>query len=90
MSMHSLNQAELPVNQNANNDVEPIAAGNIANNQITILDGTNGINAIQSRHIGTVERGFVLIECYRLKEKLSFDKRDMQLLFQAFPSILRF
>jgi hypothetical protein len=39
--------------------------------------------AIHSRHIGTIEQGFVIIECYRLKEKLSFDKRDMQLLFQV-------
>ncbi|KAH7695254.1 RGC/RGC protein kinase, partial [Aphelenchoides avenae] len=38
---------------------------------------------LRSRQLATIEQGFVIVEPYKLKEKIAFDKRDMQLLFQA-------
>uniref|UniRef100_A0A914GU92 guanylate cyclase n=1 Tax=Globodera rostochiensis TaxID=31243 RepID=A0A914GU92_GLORO len=37
---------------------------------------------IYTRKIATIEQSFVIIESFRLREKLSFDKKDTQLLFQ--------
>ncbi|KAL3076301.1 hypothetical protein niasHS_013572 [Heterodera schachtii] len=36
---------------------------------------------IYSRKIATIEQSFVIVESFRLREKLSFNKRDTQLLF---------
>lgn len=43
---------------------------------------TNIRDLLKRRRLATIEQGFVIVETYKLKEKLSFDKRDMQLLFQ--------
>lgn len=38
---------------------------------------------LRSRQLATIDQGFVIIEPYQLREKLVFDKRDMQILFQV-------
>lgn len=35
------------------------------------------------RQVATIEQAFVIIEPYKLKEKLIFDKNDMNWLFQV-------
>ncbi|CAD5228588.1 unnamed protein product [Bursaphelenchus okinawaensis] len=40
------------------------------------------INAGRERHVGSVGQAFVIVEGYKLKEKIMFDKRDMHMLFQ--------
>ncbi|CAD5235065.1 unnamed protein product [Bursaphelenchus xylophilus] len=40
------------------------------------------IYAGRYRHVGTIGQGFVIVEAYKLKEKIMFDKRDMHMLFQ--------
>jgi len=38
---------------------------------------------LKSRRLATIEQGFMIVEPYRLNEKVVFDKKDMALLFQA-------
>uniref|UniRef100_A0A1I8BUK6 Guanylate cyclase n=1 Tax=Meloidogyne hapla TaxID=6305 RepID=A0A1I8BUK6_MELHA len=87
MSLHSLNHNEIQNNQQQNeqrHDSEDLINDqtNQQNIQILGMRGGRGGPPVQSKHIGTLEQSFVIIECYNLKEKLSFDKKDMQLLFQ--------
>lgn len=53
-------------------------------NQITMKD------LLKTRQLATIEQGFVIVEPYKLKEKLTFDKSDMQLLFQVFILFTKF
>uniref|UniRef100_A0A914KT03 guanylate cyclase n=1 Tax=Meloidogyne incognita TaxID=6306 RepID=A0A914KT03_MELIC len=89
MSLHSLNHNE-QIFQNNQQLNEQRNSEDLTNNEQTnqqniqifgMREGRGG-PPVQSKHIGTLEQSFVIIECYNLKEKLSFDKKDMQLLFQ--------
>ncbi|KAI1730552.1 adenylate and guanylate cyclase catalytic domain-containing protein [Ditylenchus destructor] len=52
------------------------------------IESQNAIkDLLRSRQLATIEQGFVIVEPYRLKERLTFDKRDMQLLFQMKQSV---
>lgn len=70
MSIHSIQQ------QMTANGGQPSVSGDLG-----IAAG--GEPSFRVRQLATIEQGFVIIESFALKEKLTFDKRDMQLLFQV-------